>query len=81
LLLIPQLLLVLLSTGMAPATAFPDWLQPFVRYQPISQVTETLRGFSVGHVIGSNVVSTVAWCLGLLVVFGAIALRIQRRTE
>jgi ABC-2 type transport system permease protein len=81
LLLIPQLLLVLLSTGMAPAEAFPDWLEPFVRYQPVSQVTETLRGFASGHVVGSNLATSLAWCVGLLVVFGALALRMQRRTQ
>jgi ABC-2 type transport system permease protein len=81
LLLVPQLLLVLLSSGMAPVTAFPDWIEPFVRYQPVSQVTETLRGFSVGHVVGSNVAATMGWCVALLVVFGAIALRLQRRTQ
>lgn len=81
LLLIPQLLLVLLSTGMAPAEAFPDWLEPFVRYQPVSQVTETLRGFANGDVIASNLLTSLAWCVGLLVAFGAIAMRMQRRTE
>lgn len=81
LLLVPQLLLVLLSTGMAPAEAFPDWLEPFVRHQPVSQVTETLRGFAGGHVVGSNLAASLAWCLGLLAVFGAIALRMQRRTQ
>jgi ABC-2 type transport system permease protein len=79
LLLIPQLLLVLLSTGMAPAESFPGWLQPFVRYQPISQLTETLRGFTGGHVAGDNLAISLAWSLGLLVVFGGIALRMQRR--
>jgi ABC-2 type transport system permease protein len=81
LLLVPQLLLVLLSTGMAPADAFPDWLEPFVRQQPVSQVTETLRGFADGHLVGSNLAASLAWCVGLLVVFGAIALRMQRRTQ
>lgn len=81
LLLIPQLLLVLLSTGMAPVDSFPSWLQPFVRYQPVSQVTETLRGFATGNVIVSNLATSIAWCLGLLVVFGAIALRMQRRMQ
>jgi ABC-2 type transport system permease protein len=81
LLLVPQLLLVLLSTGMAPINSFPDWLQPFVRYQPVSQVTETLRGFTIGHVVGSNLATSVAWCLGLLVVFGVIAMRMARRTQ
>jgi ABC-2 type transport system permease protein len=81
LLLIPQLLLVLLSTGMAPASAFPDWLEPFVLYQPVSQVTETLRGFAVGNVLGGNLAASLAWCVGLLVVFGVIAMRMQRRTQ
>jgi len=80
LLLVPQLLLVLLSTGMAPADAFPDWLQPFVRHQPVSEVTETLRGFAAGHVVGANLAASLAWCIGLLAVFGTIALRMQRRT-
>jgi ABC-2 type transport system permease protein len=80
LLLAPQLLLVVLSTGMAPADSFPDWLQPFVRYQPVSHVTDTLRWLATGHVVVSNLATSLAWCLGLLVVFGAIALRMQRRT-
>ncbi len=79
LLLIPQLLLVLLSTGMAPVESFPSWLHPFVRYQPVSQVTETLRNFADGHVATGNLLVTLAWCLGLLVVFGALSLQTQRR--
>ena len=81
LLLVPQLLLVMLSTGLAPADAFPNWLQPFVRYQPVSEVTETLRGFAAGHVEVGNLAASLAWCLGLLVVFGGLAVRMQRRTQ
>ncbi len=81
LLLVPQLLLVMLSTGMAPADAFPDWLHSFVCYQPVSQVTETLRGFATGHVAVGNLATSLAWCLGLLLVFGAFAVRMQRRTQ
>lgn len=81
LLIVPQLLLVMLSTGMAPVDAFPDWLHPFVRYQPVSQVTETMRGLATGHVAVSSLATSSAWCLGLLVVFGAFAMRMQRRTQ
>jgi ABC-2 type transport system permease protein len=81
LLLVPQMLLVMLSTGMAPADSFPDWLHPFVRNQPVSQVTQTLRGFTTGHVVVSNLATSLAWCLGLLVVFGAIAVRVQGRPQ
>ncbi len=81
LLLIPQMLLVMLSTGMAPAESFPDWLQSFVRYQPVSQVTQSLQGFATGHVSVSNLATSLAWCLGLLVVFGSLAVRMQSRAE
>lgn len=78
-LLIPQLLLVMLSTGIAPADAFPGWLEPFVRNQPVSQIAETLRGLTIGRVDAANLAVSLAWCTGLLVVFGAIAVRLQRR--
>lgn len=77
-LLIPQLLLVMLSTGIAPATAFPSWLGWFVRNQPVSQLAETLRGLALGVVPG-NLLISLAWCVGLLVGFGVIAVRLQRR--
>jgi ABC-2 type transport system permease protein len=80
-LLLPQLVLVLLSTGIAPAESFPGWLGPFVRYQPVSQVTDTLRGLAGGHVTTASLAATAAWCLALLAVFGASALRMQKRAQ
>jgi ABC-2 type transport system permease protein len=80
-LLSPQLLLVMLSTGIAPAEAFPGWLGPFVRNQPVSQIAEALWGLADGHVERDNLLISLAWCTGLLIVFGAIALRMQRRSR
>jgi ABC-2 type transport system permease protein len=79
LLLIPQLLLVLLSTGLAPVGSFPGWVQPFVQYQPISQITDTLRGLTIGKVEAANLMTTMAWCIGLLVGLGYLALQGQGR--
>lgn len=79
LLFVPQLLLFMLSTGVAPEKTFPEWLRPYVRNQPVSQFAETLRGLATGHVILSNLAATLAWCLGMVLVFGAITLRMQRR--
>lgn len=78
-LFVPQLLLFMLSTGIAPEKTFPEWLRPYVRNQPISQFAETLRGLATGHVILSNIAATLAWCAGMVLVFGAITLRMQRR--
>jgi ABC-2 type transport system permease protein len=79
LLVVPQLLLFMLSTGIAPEKTFPEWLRPYVRNQPVSQVAETLRGMACGHVAVGNVVASLAWCAGMIVIFGAITLRMQRR--
>lgn len=79
LLFVPQLLLFMLSTGIAPEKTFPEWLRPYVRNQPISQFAEALRGLASGHVALSNLAATLAWCLGMVLVFGAITLRMQRR--
>jgi ABC-2 type transport system permease protein len=79
LLFVPQLLLFMLSTGIAPEKTFPEWLRPYVRNQPVSQFAETLRGLATGHVILSNLTATLAWCLGMVLVFGAITVRMQRR--
>lgn len=81
LLMVPQLLLVMLSTGLAPLEAFPSWLHPFVRYQPVSQITETLRGFTIGQVQAGNLATSLAWCLGMLVLFGAVSVRLQGRSS
>lgn len=79
LLFVPQLLLFMMSTGIAPEKTFPGWLRPYVRNQPISQFAETLRGLATGHVALANMAATLAWCGGMALVFGAITLRMQRR--
>ncbi|OBG50069.1 ABC transporter permease [Mycobacterium sp. E735] len=78
-LFVPQLLLFMLSTGIAPEKTFPRWLRPYVRDQPVSQVAETLRGLATGHVVVSSVSASLAWCGGMLLTFGLIAGRMQRR--
>ncbi|GAB7141811.1 ABC transporter permease [Mycobacterium riyadhense] len=80
-LLIPQLMLIMLSTGVAPEKTFPEWMRPFVRNQPVSQTAETLRGLASGHIPADHARAAMAWCLGMLLVFGGITLRMQRRSQ
>jgi ABC-2 type transport system permease protein len=50
-----------------------------VRNQPVSQIAETLWALEDGGVQRANLLVSLAWCVGLLLAFGAIALRMQRR--
>ncbi|WP_405167860.1 ABC transporter permease [Nocardia sp. NBC_01499] len=77
-LIFPQLILGLVSTGIVPARQFPSWLQGFARNQPVSQFVYGLRalaGDSTGNagVVGLPVLGPgLAWAAGILVVCGAL---------
>ncbi len=81
LLVVVQLPFFMLSTGIGPEKTFPGWLRPYVRNQPVSQVAETLRSLATGHVAVGNLAASLAWCVGMVLFFGAITLRLQRRTK
>ena len=75
-LMIPQLILVLASTGLLPAAAFPEWVQPFVRNQPLSVFAEALRGLAAGSAIAWTAV--LCWSAGLLLIGAAAAVAAGR---
>ena len=83
--LVPQLFFGLLSVGLQPAERFPDWIQPFVRNQPVSQFVYALRALagdsasSPGTVTWSSVGPALAWIAGLIVVSVALHARISAR--
>ncbi|MEU4414749.1 ABC transporter permease [Nocardia salmonicida] len=78
-LVLPQLIFGMVSTGFAPASQFPSWLQGFARNQPVSQFVDGLRalaGDSTGDA-GTVDIATLgpglAWAIGILVVCGGLA--------
>ncbi|MEM9038050.1 MAG: ABC transporter permease [Actinomycetota bacterium] len=74
---IPYLPLIMLSTGFAPVEDFPDWLEPFVRNQPVAVVIDALRALAGDGDIGSTVPAALLWSAGLSVVFIAIRVRVE----
>ncbi|MFI1914982.1 ABC transporter permease [Nocardia sp. NPDC020380] len=77
-LFVPQLLLVMTSTGFVPAQGFPGWIQPWARNQPISQVSAALRGLADGNYTSSLGVAAL-WIAALLVVGAVLAIRAEGR--
>ncbi|NKY55105.1 ABC transporter permease [Nocardia flavorosea] len=68
-LMIPQLILVMASTGLVVAQAFPDWVQPFVRNQPMSVYADALRALATGA--EAELTAVTVWSVALLVIGGA----------
>ena len=75
----PYLPLIMLSSGFAPVEDFPDWLEPVVRYQPVSATIDALRATTGSGDLGQTVPLAVAWCVGMIVMFGALGGRALER--
>jgi ABC-2 type transport system permease protein len=55
-------------TGLVPLKLYPDWVQPFVKYQPMSTAVDAMRGLSVGGPVLMPMVTTLLWSAGTLAV-------------
>jgi ABC-2 type transport system permease protein len=69
---LPILILGMLSTGFVPESQFPEWIQPFVRNQPISQFATAMRTLNEGTASAETLLPTLWWSLGLLVLACAL---------
>lgn len=84
-LLLPQLVFGLLSVGIQPAHRFPEWIQPVVRNQPISQIIYALRALAGDTTPGAAAVTwsvvgpAVAWVVGLVAVTVPLAVKVYRK--
>jgi ABC-2 type transport system permease protein len=56
------------SSAFVPIDTMPGWLQGFSRHQPVTPVTETIRGLLLALPVGNNAWWALAWCGGIVVV-------------
>jgi len=55
-------------TGLVPLDKYPDWVQPLVRYQPMSTAVDAMRGLSVGGPVLMPILQTAAWAAGIVAI-------------
>jgi ABC-2 type transport system permease protein/oleandomycin transport system permease protein len=71
--------LVFASTAFVPPDSMPGWLQVWARNQPVSATAEAVRALTIGGPTTAEVLEAVTWCVGILVIFAPIAVRLYRR--
>jgi ABC transporter DrrB family efflux protein len=71
--------LVFASSAFVPVESMPGWLQVFAEHQPVSVTASAVRGLTLGGPIAGDVWQSIAWCVGILLVFAPIAVRLYRR--
>jgi len=69
--IIPYIPLLLLSNGFSPTENFPVWLQPIVRYQPVSVTCDALRSLVAGTPDSLPLFCySLVWLMGLWILLG-----------
>jgi ABC-type polysaccharide/polyol phosphate export permease len=57
----------------------PAGLRAFANNQPITHIINAVRDWSLGVPVGSNGWLAVVWCVGIVVVFVPLSVRLYRR--
>ncbi len=86
-LMLPQLILGMVSTGFAPAEQFPPWIRGFAEHQPVSRFVDTMRalagdkpGFATA-VDRSTIGPGVVWTVAGVLLFGVLSVRMAVRRQ
>ncbi len=73
--------MMMASTAFAPAETMPGWLQPFARYQPVSVTSDAVRGLADGNLDTTDLLLSLAWIVGMLVVFVPLSMRLYTEAD
>jgi ABC-2 type transport system permease protein len=71
--------LVFASTVFVPAASMPGWLRVFAENQPVSITADAVRALVLGTPATSHVLRSLAWSIGILIVFAPLAVQRYRR--
>lgn len=71
--------LVFASSAFVPTASMPGWLQPFAEHQPVSEAVEAVRSLVLGGPWVEDVLISLAWSAGIVLVFATLAIRKYRR--
>jgi ABC transporter DrrB family efflux protein len=67
------------SSAFVPVDTMPDWLQPIAEYNPFTTMVDAARALFIGTPAGNDVWGAVAWCVGIIAVFGVLSVWRYRR--
>lgn len=78
---LPYLILGMLSSGFTPVDRFPDWIEPFVRNQPITHFAYVLRDLAAGGVTAEVALPALLWLGALAAILVPLGLWAGTRRE
>lgn len=83
---LPIFPLVFASSVFLPTETMPAWLRAFADHQPLTVVTNAMRGLILGpgalpagQTVGVEVIRSIGWIAGIVLVASTLAVRAYRR--
>ena len=67
------------SSAFVPVASMPSWLQPWANHQPVSVTVSAVRDLVLGLPLRTDLVQSLAWLVGILIVFAPLSVRLYRR--
>jgi len=67
------------SSSFVQVKTMPGWLQAWNHVNPITRLVDAMRGLMLGGPVATDVLLTLAWMAGLLLVFVPLAMRAYKR--
>ncbi len=71
--------LVFASSAFVPTATMPDWLRAFAEHQPVSVVVDAVRTLTIGGPASSQVLTALAWIVGIVAIGAPLAVARYRR--
>ena len=75
----PLIFLPFLSSAFVPTESMPGPVRWFAEHQPVTSIVNTIRDLLAQEPVGGEVWTALAWCVGILVLFYALAMVVYRR--
>lgn len=76
----PLIFLPFVSSAFVPTHGMPGPVRAFAQHQPVTSIVNTLRRLFADQPVGHDGWIALAWCVGLLLVAYALAMRTYHRT-
>jgi ABC-2 type transport system permease protein len=75
----PLIFLPFVSSAFVPTAGMPGPVRWFAEHQPVTPIVDAIRALLAEQPVGGDLWVALAWCVGLLAVAHALALRTYRR--
>src|SRR5664279_483704 len=75
----PIIFLPFVSSAFVPTASMPGPVRAFAENQPVTSIVNTIRALFAQQPVGGEIWIALAWCVGILVIAYAFAMRAYRR--